>query len=139
MYSTAVLYCTAGTVRRSTSILPSSLGSDRDGAGEDAVLQQDAEDEEHKVQCEHGEAQHSAHLPATGCDGDDDKEEHEEQQHDGAEEAIRADSHRLAAVKQSVDKPGHWQAATEEDRYRCVKPTRWKLKEDFYPTGVKFN
>ena len=72
--------------------------SDGDGADEGAVLQQDAEDEEHKVQYEHGEAQHSAHLPAADGDGDDDEEEHEEEQHDGAEQAVGADRYRLAVV-----------------------------------------
>lgn len=79
-------------------ILSGRHTSDGHGADEDAILQQDAEDEEHEVQYEHGEAQHSAHLPATSGDGDDDEEEHEEEQHDGAEQAVGADRHRFAFV-----------------------------------------
>lgn len=94
--------------------------SDRNGTDEDAVLQHDAEDEEHKVQYKHGEAQHFAHLPATGGDGDDHKEEHEEEQHYGAEQAIGADGHRLAFVEENVHEPWHRQAASREDR-RCCK------------------
>ena len=92
------------------------VSSDGNGADEDAILQHDAEDQEHKVQYEHGEAQHFAHLPATGADGDDDKQEHEEKQHDGAEQAVGADGHRLAVVQQSEQQPRDRQAKTREDR-----------------------
>ncbi len=74
------------------------ISSDGNRADEDAIFQQDAEEEEHKIQYEHGEAQHSAHLPATGGNGDDDEEEHEEEEDDGAEQAVGADSYRLAIV-----------------------------------------
>lgn len=91
------------------------MPSDWDRTDEDAVLQQDTEDEEHKVQNEHGDAQFFAHLPAAGGDGDDDKEEHEEEQHDGAEQAVGADHHRLV-VDDGVDKPGDRQAGTTQGR-----------------------
>ncbi len=78
--------------------VPQPVSSDGDGAGEDAIFQQDAEEEEHKVQYEHGEAQHSTHPPAADGDGDDDEEEHEEEQHNGAKQAVGADSDWLAVV-----------------------------------------
>lgn len=77
---------------------PVEQASDGNGAGEGSDLQQHAEDQEHEVQYEHGEAQHAAHLPAAGSDGDDDEEEHEEEQHDGAEQAVGADGYRLSFV-----------------------------------------
>lgn len=77
---------------------PRSISSDGDWADEDSNLQQDAENEEHKVQYEHGEAQRSAHLPATGGNGDGDEEEHEEEQHNGAKQAVGADCYGLSIV-----------------------------------------
>lgn len=93
--------------------------SDWNGTDKDAILQQDAEDEEHKVQYKHGEAQHSAHLPATGGNGHDDKEEHEEEQHDGAEQAVGADGYRLAVVEQSVHEPRDRQTKTRGQMCFC--------------------
>ena len=79
--------------------------SDGDGTGEHSVLQQDTEDQEHKVEQEHGEAQQAAHPPAARGDGRHDEEEHEEEQHDGAEQAVGADFDRLPVVQQSVYEP----------------------------------
>lgn len=62
-------------------------------ADNDAVLEHHAEHQEDEVEEEHGETQHLVHLPFAGCDGDGDKEEHEEEQHDGTEQTVTADSY----------------------------------------------
>lgn len=62
-------------------------------ADNDAILQHHTKHQEDKVEQEHGGTQHFIHLPLTGRNGDDNKEEHEEQQHNGTEEPIAADSH----------------------------------------------
>ena len=95
------------------------VSSDGHGAGEDAVLQHDAEHQEQEVEQEHGEAQAAAHPPAAGRDGDDDEEEHEEEQHDGAEEAVGVHGDGLVAVRQRVHEPGDGQAG-EHTRTACV-------------------
>lgn len=82
----------------SDPLQPPCLCSNRNGADDEAVLEHDAEDQEHKVEQEHGEAQRAAHLPAAGGDGDDHKEQHEEQQHDGTEEAVGVDRHRHTSM-----------------------------------------
>lgn len=73
--------------------------SDGDGAGDDLVLQHDADHQEDEVQHEHEEAQKLAHPPLAHSDGHDDEEEHEEEQHDGAEEAVTAYRHGLQVVR----------------------------------------
>lgn len=88
--------------------------SNGNGADEDSDLQQHAEDQEHEVQYEHGEAQHAAHLPATDGNGDDDKEEHEEEQHNGAEEAVGADGYRLSFVQQDEQEPWNRQTTSRD-------------------------
>lgn len=92
--------------------------SDGNRADEDTILQQNTQDEEHKVQYEHGEAQLSAHLPPTGGDGDNDKEEHQEEQHNGAEQAIGADHNWLTVVEQGVYQPRDRQTKTKQNRSR---------------------
>lgn len=90
--------------------------SDGNGADEGSDLQQHAEDEEHEVQDEHGEAQLSAHPPATGGDGDDDEEQHEEEQHNGAEQAVGADGNGLPFVQQDEQEPRNRQTETRDRR-----------------------
>lgn len=113
------------------------LLSDGNGADEDAVLQHDAQHQEHEVQCEHGQAQLPAHLPAAGGDGDDDEEKHEEEQHDGAEQPVGADADRLAVVKQSVDEPRDGQTETTVNLCELLpaasfQPTRGERKPQKY-------
>lgn len=62
------------------------------GTDNDAILQHHAENQENEVKQEHGGAQSLVHLPVTGCDGNDDKEKHDEEQHNGTEESVAADS-----------------------------------------------
>lgn len=77
-----------------------SHGLDGNGADNDAILQHHAEHQENKVEQEHGGTQHLVHLPFAGCDGDDDKEKHDEEQHDGTEEAVAADGHWSQTVEE---------------------------------------
>lgn len=91
----------------------SLLRSDGDGTDKDAVLQKDAEDEEHKVQNKHGDAQHFAHLPATCGNRNDDEEEHEEEQHDSTEQAVGADRHWFAVVEESINEPRDGKSETD--------------------------
>lgn len=67
--------------------------SDGHWAGDDFVLQHDGYDEEDKVEKEHEEPQELAHPPLAGSNGDDDKQEHEEEQHDGTEQTGTAHGH----------------------------------------------
>lgn len=85
--------------------------SDSDGADNDLVLQHDTDDEEDEVEQEHEEAQHFAHAPLTGGDGDNDEEQHDEEEHDGTEQPIAAHLHRLEVVDDVVDQPGEGQPA----------------------------
>lgn len=68
------------------------------GTDNDAILQHHAENQENEVKQEHGGAQRLVHPPVTGRDGNDDKEQHDEEQHDGTEEAVAADSDWSQAV-----------------------------------------
>lgn len=111
--------------------------SDWNWTDKDAILQEDAEDEEHKIQYKHRETQHSAHLPATGSDGHDDKEEHEEEQHDGAEQAIGADGHRLAIVEQSVHEPWDRQTKTR-GQIRFSDSQHFSPEKSYFCTMRKF-
>lgn len=77
-----------------------SRGSDGNGAGNDAILQHHAEHQENKVEQEHGGTQYLVHLPFAGCNRDDDKKKHDEEQHDGTEEAVAADGHRSQTVEE---------------------------------------
>ena len=88
------------------------VSSDGHGAGEDAVLQHDAEHQEQEVEQEHGEAQAAAHPPAAGRDGDDDEEQHEEEEDDGTEEPVAAHLHGDEAVCDGVQEPGDRQTVT---------------------------
>lgn len=90
--------------------------SDGNRADDDPIFQHNTQHQEDKVEEKHGETQHLIHLPFTGCDGDDDKEEHEEEQHDGTEQAVGADGHRLAGMQGSVYKPGDRQAESTKGR-----------------------
>ena len=65
--------------------------SDGNRADNDAILQHHAKHQEDKVEQEHGETQCLIHLPLTGSNRDSDKEEHDEEQHDGTEEPVAAD------------------------------------------------
>lgn len=90
---------------------PLQRPSDGHRAGNDLVLQHDADHHEDKVQHEHDETEQLAHAPLAGGDGDDDEEEHEEEEHDGAEEAVGADLHRFQAPEQRPQEPGEGQPA----------------------------
>lgn len=83
--------------------------SDGDGTGDDLVLQHDTDHKEHEVKQEHEEAEQLAHFPPAHGDRDDDKEKHEEEQHDGTEQAITAHHHWLQVVEERVDQPREWQ------------------------------
>lgn len=74
--------------------------SDGNGADNDAIFQHHTKHQENKVEQEHGEPQCLIHLPLAGCNGDDDKEEHDEEQHDGTEEPIAADGDRSQTVEE---------------------------------------
>lgn len=79
--------------------------SDGNWADDDAVLEHHAEHQEDEVEEEHGETQHLVHLPFAGCDGDGDKEEHEEEQHDGTEQAVTADGYWSQTVDEREQEP----------------------------------
>lgn len=83
--------------------------SDSDGAGDDFVLQHDADNEEDKVEQEHEKSQELAHFPLASPNGEDDKEEHEEEEDDGAEQAIAAHLYWFEVIDDIVDEPGEWQ------------------------------
>lgn len=85
--------------------------SDGHRAGEDLVLQHDADHQEDKVQHEHDEAEQLAHAPLAGGDGNDDEEQHDEEEHDGAEEAVGADLHWFQAAEEGPHEPGERQSA----------------------------
>lgn len=82
--------------------------SDGDGAGDNFVLQHDADDEEHKVEQEHEQSQQLAHFPMTNRDGDDNEEQHEEEEDDGAEQAVAAHLYWLEVIQDVVDEPWEW-------------------------------
>lgn len=79
--------------------------SDGNGTDNDAIFQHHAENQENEVKQEHGGAQRLVHLPVTGRDGNDDKEKHDEEQHDRAEEPVAADGDRGQAVDGRVHQP----------------------------------
>lgn len=74
------------------------LCSDGNGTDDDAIFQHHAENQENEVKQEHGGTQRLIHLPVTGCDGNDDKEKHDKEQHNCAEEPIAADGDRGQSV-----------------------------------------
>lgn len=88
--------------------------SDGNRADNDAILQHDAKNQEDKVEEKHSEAQHLVHFPFTGCDGDDDEKEHEEEQHDGTEKAVAADSNWSQTVEERVQEPWDGQAGRKK-------------------------
>lgn len=83
--------------------------SDGDRTGDDFVLQHDTDDEEDEVEYEHEKSQELAHSPFAGRDGYDDKKEHEEEEDNGAEQAVAAHLHRLEVIEDVVDEPGERQ------------------------------
>lgn len=85
--------------------------SDGHRAGQDLVLQHDADHQEDEIQHEHDEAEQLAHTPLAGGDGDDDEEEHEKEQHNGTEEAVGADLHRFQVTEEGPHEPGERQPA----------------------------
>lgn len=93
------------------------LCSDGDGTHDDSILQHDTEHQEHKVEDEHGEAQHFVHPPFTGSDGNNDEEEHEEEQHDGTEQPITAHGHRGKGMEEREHQPGHRQPVTRTQTF----------------------
>lgn len=101
--STDIQSCTHGRRDRSEW----TVLSDGNGAGNDAILQHHTEDQEDKVEQEHGGAQNFVHLPLAGSDGDDDEEKHDEEQHDGTEEAVAADGDRRHTMEGGVEEPRH--------------------------------
>lgn len=99
------------------------LCSDGNGTDNDAVFQHHAENQENEIKQEHGGTQRLIHLPVTGCDGNDDKEKHDEEQHDRAEEPVAADGDRGQAVDGRVYQPRDgkpfettWQSERERDK-----------------------
>lgn len=72
---------------------------DGNRADNDAILQHHAKHQEDKVEQKHGETQCLIHLPLTGCNGDDNKEKHDKEQHDGTEEPVTADGHWSQTVE----------------------------------------
>lgn len=79
--------------------------SDRNRADNDAILQHDAEHQEDKIEEKHSETQELIHLPFTDCDGNYDEKKHDEEQHDGTEKAVAADSHWSQTVDERVQEP----------------------------------
>lgn len=95
---------------------PACGWSDGNWAGDDAILQHHAEHQEDEVEQEHGGAQNFVHLPLAGRDGDDDKEKHDEEQHDGTEEAVAADGDRSQTVEERVEEPRHRKSSRRKHR-----------------------
>lgn len=79
--------------------------SDGNGTDNNAIFQHHAENQENEVKQEHGGTQCLIHLPVTGCDGNDDKEKHDKEQHNCAEEPVAADGDRGQAVDGRVHQP----------------------------------
>lgn len=103
--------------------------SDGNGAGNDAVLQHHAEDQEDEVEQEHGGAQNFVHLPLAGRDGDDDEEKHDEEQHDGTEEAVAADGDRSKTVEERVEEPRHRKSSPRRHRRTKLRRRRSGVQE----------
>lgn len=91
---------------------------DGDWAYQNSVFKEDADHQEHKVEAEHDEAQHFVHPPLAEGDGEDDKEQHDEEKDNGAEEAIAADGHWVESVNDGVQEPGQWEPVRERSRSR---------------------
>lgn len=96
---------------------------DGDWAHKNSVLEEDADHQEHKVEAKHDEAQDFVHPPLTKGNGEDDKEQHDEEEDNGAEEAIAADGHGLESVDDGVQEPGQREPMRERSRGR---QTRWR-------------
>lgn len=79
---------------------------DGDRTLENFVFQEDADHQEHEVEAKHDEAQYFVHAPLAEGDGKDDKEQHDEEEDDGAEEAVAADGHGRESVDDGVEEPG---------------------------------
>lgn len=79
--------------------------SDGNRTDNNAIFQHHAENQENEVKQEHGGTQRLIHLPVTGSDGDDDKEKHDKEQHNCAEEPIAADGDWGQAVDGGVHQP----------------------------------
>lgn len=89
---------------------------DGNWAHKNSVFQEDADHQEHKVEAEHDEAQHFVHPPFTKGNGKDDKEQHDEEEDDGAEEAVAADGHWLKSVNDRVQEPGQGEPVRERSK-----------------------
>lgn len=98
--------------------------SHSNGAGDDFILQHDADNEEDEVEQEHEKSQELAHLPLASRNGEGDKEKHEEEEDDGAEQAIAAHLYWFEVVDDIVEEPGEWQtggvAGEEKDKQEKV-------------------
>ena len=92
------------------------MHSDRNRAGNDSILQHHAKHQKDEIEQEHRETQRLIHLPLTGRDGDDDKEEHDEEQYDGTEEPVAADGHWSKTVDGRVHEPRDWKTFRQSDR-----------------------
>lgn len=96
--------------------------SHSDWAGDDFVLEHDADNEEDKVEQEHERSQELAHFPLTNRNGEDDEEQHEEEEDNGAEQAVAADLDWFQVVDDMVEEPGERQTGGERQTNR-IKDT----------------
>lgn len=69
------------------------------------VLQENTDNQEHKIKPKHEETQDFIHLPLAGSNGEDDKEQHDEEEDNCTEQAIAADCHWGEAVNHSIQEP----------------------------------
>lgn len=112
----------------------------RHRAGNDLVLQHDADHQEDEVQHEHDEAEQLAHAPLAGGNGDDDKEQHEEEEHDCAEEAVGADLHGCHAAEKGPQEPGERQSASTQTHvlllYKQTTEAAASRQQAHYSTAI---
>lgn len=90
------------------------------------VLQEDADNQEHKIKPKHEKAQDFIHPPLAESDGEDDKEQHDEEEDNRTKQTIAADCHRGKAVNHSIQEPRKRKAVKKqknklEKLQRCRK------------------
>lgn len=100
---------------------------DGDRAHKNSVFQEDADHQKHKVEAKHDEAQHFVHPPFAERNGKDNEQQHDEEEDNGTEEAIAADSHGLKSVNDGVQEPGQWEPAGDRKEGKGMRQTGGEL------------
>lgn len=77
-------------------------------ADNNVKLHHQTDGSKHKIKKDHGRAEQPTDHPFTGCNGDDEKEKHQKEEHRGTDESAAADRCCSQTVNDRVEQPRQW-------------------------------